>query len=234
MWRLDRRGLPSGLTPWPTKFGVVSAAESQVFCLCRRSRYGSLGGTPSSSPRESPLPIHRNYATPLSSLNNASITSNSNNNQHRFSISNNNGTSANSHHNRHYYNTGTNSIWPLPTGSVATKTANVVPTTPNSASGYGQAYGGQSSNSMVMASVQTPTTIPPPPPPYPGRPTPPASPMTGQQSEHRQWRSKLSNIKNSLMGTPRFHRRKASCKSGWDWDLNRACKVPFFSWRLRF
>lgn len=40
---------------------------------------------------------------------------------------------------------------------------------------------------------------------YTVRPTPPPSPLSGQPVP---WRSKLSNIKNTLMGTPRFHRRK--------------------------
>lgn len=33
---------------------------------------------------------------------------------------------------------------------------------------------------------------------------------SSQRTQTPQWRSKLSNIKNSLMGTPRFHRRKSS------------------------
>ena len=43
------------------------------------------------------------------------------------------------------------------------------------------------------------------PPPYTPRSTgPPPSPLMGQQ-----WRTKLTNsIKNSFLGTPRFHRRK--------------------------
>lgn len=43
---------------------------------------------------------------------------------------------------------------------------------------------------------------------YSVRPTPPPSPLSSQPG---QWRSKLSNIKNTLMGTPRFHRRR-TCK----------------------
>lgn len=100
-----------------------------------------MGGSPNGSPRQSPLPVPRNYA-------------------------NNRGVSQ---PHPHYYSMGPNSVAPAPVGGV---TASVNNNTP-----------------------QTFTT----------RPTPPPSPLTGQQT---QWKSKLSNIKNSLMGTPRFHRRK--------------------------
>lgn len=38
--------------------------------------------------------------------------------------------------------------------------------------------------------------------------TPPGSPHTGAGSGAHHWRSRLTTIKNSFLGSPRFHRRK--------------------------
>lgn len=75
----------------------------------------------------------------------------------------------------------------------------VDPVTLAAAARHARSSAGQRASSVVPPTADTL------PPPYSARPTPPASPMTGQQ-----WRSKLTNIKNSFLGTPRFHRRKMS------------------------
>ena len=50
---------------------------------------------------------------------------------------------------------------------------------------------------------------------YVGARSTPPSPLPthhGPPPASTQWRTKLSGLKNSLIGTPRFHRRKMSCE----------------------